>query len=141
MGPIDKAVEDIKLQEPGEQLSYRKVAAKHGVDRSTLARRCKGIQAPMAAKAINQQKLSPQQELELVRYIEDLTKRGLPPTREMIRNFASHVAKERLSESWVTRFINRHKVHLISRWVIGMDRKRHQADSEAKYKLYFNLLH
>ncbi|RYN63441.1 hypothetical protein AA0117_g12781 [Alternaria alternata] len=89
---------------------------------------------------MNQQKLSLQQEQELVRYTETLTERRIPPTREMIRNFASTIAKEPVSESWVTRFINPHSVHLVSRWATSMDRNRHQADSGAKYSLYFNLL-
>jgi hypothetical protein len=67
----------------------------------------------------------PQQELELVAYREELTKRALPPTRAMIRNFASEVAEERVSESWVTRFINRNKDDLVSKWTTSMDRNRH----------------
>ena len=85
-------------------------------------------------------KLNLQQELEHVEYINILTKRGLPLTRKMIQNFASCVAKEAMGEGWVTRFINRHKDHLISHWTAGMDRNRHQADSEANYSLYFDLL-
>ncbi|KAF1970337.1 hypothetical protein BU23DRAFT_556807, partial [Bimuria novae-zelandiae CBS 107.79] len=49
------------------------VAEKHGVDWSTLGRRWRG-------------------ELELVRYITKLNKQGLPPTREIIRNFLLEVA-------------------------------------------------
>jgi hypothetical protein len=89
----------------------------------------------------NNRLLRPQQELELVQYIEQLTKRGLPRTREMIQNFSSSVAKRELSKSRVTRFINRHRIHLISRWTTAMDRKRHLADSESEYCLYFKLLH
>jgi hypothetical protein len=59
----------------------------------------------------------------------------------MVRNFSSEVAHQQLSESWVTRFINRHKIHLISKWTSAMDRTRHLADSESKYRLYFELLH
>ena len=58
----------------------------------------------------------------------------------MIRNFASAVAKEPVSESWVTRFINKHTIHLISLYSTGMDSDRHNADSYSKYKLYFDLL-
>jgi hypothetical protein len=50
------------------------------------------------------------------------------------------VAHRQLSETWVTRFINRHSIHLISRWSTGIDSVRHQADSGYKYKLYFDLL-
>jgi hypothetical protein len=59
----------------------------------------------------------------------------------MIRNFSSGVAHQQLSESWVTRFINRHKIHLISKWTSAMDCSRHLADSESKYRPYFELLH
>jgi hypothetical protein len=58
----------------------------------------------------------------------------------MIQNFASSVAKEPVNKSWVTRFINNNSVHLISQYSTGMDANRHNADSYAKYKLYFNLL-
>ncbi|KAF1363885.1 hypothetical protein EJ07DRAFT_41902, partial [Lizonia empirigonia] len=59
----------------------------------------------------------------------------------MIRNFSSEVARQQLSESWVTRFINRHEIHLISKWTTAMDRTRHLVDSESKYRLYLELLH
>jgi hypothetical protein len=59
----------------------------------------------------------------------------------MINSFASQVAHRQLSEAWVTRFINRHSIHLISRWSTGIDRVRHQADSGYKYKLYFDLFY
>ncbi|KAF2622344.1 hypothetical protein BU25DRAFT_309911, partial [Macroventuria anomochaeta] len=65
---------------------------------------------------IAQQKLTPHQEDELVKYIEELTARRLPPTREMIANFASSIATEPVSKSWVTRFINNHSIHLISQY-------------------------
>jgi hypothetical protein len=141
MGAIEDAIAEIESLEPGEQFSYTKIAAKHSIDRSTLCRRHQGSQAPRAAQAINRQKLSPQQELELVQYIKQLTERRTPPTRDMIQNFASAIVKNSVSESWVTRFINRHHIELISRWTTGMDRNRHQADSGGKYKLYFDLLH
>ncbi|KAF1939347.1 hypothetical protein EJ02DRAFT_352497, partial [Clathrospora elynae] len=51
------------------------------------------------------------------------------------------VAKEPVEEGWVPCFINRNNRHLISQWTARMDRVRHNADLEAKYKLYLNLLH
>jgi transcriptional regulator GlxA family with amidase domain len=61
MEPIQAAVEEMKAHGEEEQLSYIQVAEKHNVSRHTLARRCRGIQAPVQAKAINQQRLNPQQ--------------------------------------------------------------------------------
>jgi hypothetical protein len=58
--------------------------------------------------------VSSQQELELVQYIEDITKQGLPPTSDMVRDFAPEVALKELGSSWVARFVKRHEIHLIS---------------------------
>jgi hypothetical protein len=45
-----------------------------------------------------------------------------------------------VSESWVTRFISKYSIDLISQYSTGIDANRHNANSYAKYKLYFNLL-
>jgi hypothetical protein len=140
MAPIDDAIEDLKSRDPGEQFTLKEVAEKYGVNRSTLGRRWKGVTVSQEAGYAQQQALNPQQEDELVVYIKGLTRQGLPPTREMIISFASQVAHQQLSESWVTRFINRHSIYLISRWSTGIDNVRYQADSGYKYKLYFDLL-
>jgi hypothetical protein len=140
MTPIEDALAEIESLRPKESPNYTRIANKFGVVRSTLTRRHQAATQPHAAKAINQRKLNNQQERELVRYIEGLTKRGLPPTRTLIQNFASNVAKSPVSKSWVTRFLNQNSIHLISKWTVGMDRNRHQADSGAKYSLYFDLL-
>jgi hypothetical protein len=85
--------------------------------------------------------LSPQQELELVKYIEGLSTVGLSPTRAMIRNFGTFIAKKPCSERWVSRFLKRNSDNLTIKFSKGMDRNRHLADSGDKYKLYFELLH
>ncbi|KAF1922585.1 uncharacterized protein M421DRAFT_426783, partial [Didymella exigua CBS 183.55] len=117
-----------------------KIAEKHGIVQSTLTRTWRGETRLHKEKVLAQQKLTLQQEEELVRYIEELTARHIPPTREMIANFASAVAQEPVSESWVTCFINKYSIHLISQYLTGIDANRHNADSYTKYKLYFNLL-
>jgi hypothetical protein len=99
MDLILSAIEFLKSRELGEHFSYIKVAAQFGVNRSTLSRRHQRVIEPLNVKNSNQQALRPQQELELVQYIEKLTKRGLLPTREMIKNFASSIAHQQVSES------------------------------------------
>jgi hypothetical protein len=141
MDPIDEAIAAIESREPGEKLIYRHYADYFSVNVRTLARRHQGCQSSRATQYFNQLKLTPQQEEELVLYIGDLTKRGLPPIRAMIRNFASTIAHERVSEAWVTRFQHRHHNALISKYTTAMDATRHAADSHFKYKLYFDLLH
>jgi hypothetical protein len=80
----------------------------------------------MEAQKLDLRKLNPQQEVKLVKYIEDLTGRLLQPTREMVRNFACSIAKQNLSMSWVTRFLNQNKINLATHWTTGMDRDRTQ---------------
>ena len=138
MDPIQEAIEDIELRAPGTSFSYNKIATKYKIDRRTLARRHQGITQPRRIKHLS---LNPQHEKELVEYIKTLSERRTPPTRTMISNFASSLVGRKVSESWVTRFLNRNSTHLISRWQTGMDRNRHKADSGAKYSLYLKLLH
>jgi hypothetical protein len=141
MGSISKAIEAMRLRELGDNTPVSKYATKYSVDQTTLRRRWKGVQAPRELKDMAQQNLSPQQELGLVEYIKELTDLGIPPTRDMIQNFGSAVAERDLSESWVQRFIERNRNHLISRWSTGLDRNRHQADTLDKYDDWFDLIH
>jgi hypothetical protein len=50
---IQGAIEDIESLDPGETFSYREIAAKHDVDRTTLSRRHQGLQATREAKELN----------------------------------------------------------------------------------------
>jgi hypothetical protein len=59
----------------------------------------------------------------------------------MLRNFAGTIANREVSESWVTRFLQRHDAQLVTKWSAEIDRNRHQADSHERNKLYFYLLH
>jgi hypothetical protein len=65
----------------------------------------------------------------------------LPPTRSMLKNFATAVTKWEISDSWVDWFLHCHANKLTTKWTTEIDCKRHLANSQRKYKLYFNLLH
>ena len=80
------------------------------------------------------------QEKELVLYIDGLYIRGLPPSRAMIRNFASEIAGRQAGLNWVDRFVARHEIDLLSKWATSIDNARKRADSTLKYGLYFELL-
>ena len=88
-------------------LAIAKSQKKLGVSQAMLARRHRGVQADRAGGGQKHQNLNPQQEQELVNYIEGLPKRGLPPTREMVRNFGSSVAGRECSKRWVSLFLER----------------------------------
>ncbi|KAF2625781.1 hypothetical protein BU25DRAFT_345430, partial [Macroventuria anomochaeta] len=83
-------------------------AEAYGVPQSTLQERINGCQ-PNAIAHQQPQQLTPEQEQFLhVKYIKGLTEQHLPPTRQMIQNFATEIAGDEVSESWVTCFLNRH---------------------------------
>jgi hypothetical protein len=98
MAPIDDALAALESREEGASFSFRQVAKNFGCSRTTLARRHWGLARPRAEVSADQPLLSPQQEAELVRCIKGSTRRGLPPTRSMVRNFAGEVAKREVGE-------------------------------------------
>jgi hypothetical protein len=115
MAAMEAALASIESLDEGENFTYPDVAKIYNVDRSTLSRRHRKVQAPKAEQAINQRLLSPHQEEELVRYIIRLTERGLPPTREMITNFARKVGRKEVGKGWMDRFVARNKDQLITK--------------------------
>jgi transposase-like protein len=84
MNSIKAALAAIESLEPREKLVYAQIARKYGVEPTTLARRHKGASTSFDTRFQNQQALHLQQEQELLLYIKQLTRRGLPPTRAII---------------------------------------------------------
>src|SRR5262245_26819128 len=140
MAGIEAAIAALESLDIGEKPNYSKIAAQYGVDRSTLSRRHRGVTRSAAEKHENDRLLNTRQEYDLLQYIKKLNTRGLPPSREMIRNFASEIARKPAGKCWADRYIARHQNQLISHWTTGIDSTRHQADSAFKYSLYFELL-
>jgi hypothetical protein len=140
MEPIDAALAAIETLEPREKLVYTQIAKRFGVNRVTLARRHQGLTTSRAIRYQNQQALHPQQEKELIEYIDRVSKQGLPPDRNLVRRFASELAQKEIGYHWVDRFVQRYPDLLKPKLVTTIDRNCHKADSELKYKLYFELL-
>ncbi|KAF1963953.1 hypothetical protein BU23DRAFT_585809 [Bimuria novae-zelandiae CBS 107.79] len=119
MPAIDEAIAYIDSLALGEKFEYVKVAKIYSANRITLSRRHQRVQRPRVTKDSNQCTLSPHQEAKLVRYIKELTKQRLPPTRSIIRNFISKLATKDAP---------------------AIDSIRHNANLVTKYSLYFDLL-
>ena len=94
MDPIDAAVEALKSLEPGERPNISQVAREYGVERSRLSKRYRGVQGTYASRAEKKRLLNNTQEKQLLQYIDKLCVQGLPPTKEMIRNFAPEIAQQ-----------------------------------------------
>ncbi|PVH90299.1 hypothetical protein DM02DRAFT_470792, partial [Periconia macrospinosa] len=76
MRPIDKALNDLASQDKPD---YASIADKYGVHRSTLSRRHRKITTSREIATANfKSLLTPQQEKELVEYINKLSVFGLP---------------------------------------------------------------
>ena len=97
MDPISAAIAAIDVREPGDELSYRAALAIFSVNRDTLRRRHQGRTRSRAGAAEQRMLLNPQQEIQLVRYIEKLSARSIPPTRAIIKNYALALAKWEVS--------------------------------------------
>jgi hypothetical protein len=134
MEAIDKAIADLEAHGPVVKGQLTETAKKYGVNRSTLGRRWRGETSSKKEGYEQRCALTPQQELELVKYIEEQGVKGLAPTRQMVQNFASKIAQTPLSSRWVSRFLNRHQPDLISKYTTGMDRNRHLANLGVKYR-------
>lgn len=114
MPGLSDALVEVNAMNPGEKLVYTHIAREHSVSRTTLSRAHWGVQASRHVDVFSSRKLNDQQEDDMTKYIEKLTARHVPSTRGMVRNFASTLAHGRVPESWVTRFLHRHRNQLTS---------------------------
>lgn len=134
MGSIDAALAAL---ESGESENIAEIARNYDVDRTTLWRRYRGITESRAVRDAQQQLLTEQEESELVEYINELTNKGLPPTHQMVRNFAAEIAKSVPGKNWVERFLQRHIEELLSSYLEGLDLSRKKSENYEGYQQYF----
>ncbi|KAF2621069.1 hypothetical protein BU25DRAFT_355167 [Macroventuria anomochaeta] len=140
MEPINAALAAIESLKSGEKLVYMQIAKRFGVNRITLARQHQGLTTSCAICYQNQQALHLQQEIELIEYINQVSKQGLPPDRNLVQRLASQLVQNELGYHWIDCFVQRYPGLLKPKLVTTMDHNCHRADSELKYKLYFKLL-
>ena len=98
MALIEVALADLALK---DSPNYAATAKKNfNVNRSTLSRRHRGITASVKESKQTTSIHSNQQEKELIRYINKLTERGIPPTNAMIRVFAHNISGKQPGKNW-----------------------------------------
>jgi hypothetical protein len=137
MAPIDLALEELRSLKPGEKVNITKIAEKYGVNRSTLSRRFNGVTRSKQAHYNNQQFLNDEQSNTLVKWVNRLTERGLPPTRQTLANLAKDITGVEPGKNWPGRWLKKHSHELIYRFSSGLDIDRQRADSASKYEKYF----
>jgi hypothetical protein len=73
MSPIQDAIKEIESRAPGASFPYRALAKKYDISRNTLARKHWGLTDSYAGAASARANLALEQELELVKYIEQFS--------------------------------------------------------------------
>lgn len=140
MASYELALEALRSTPPGETPNISLVARTYGVNQSNLSKRYRGVTGSKEAQYNNQRLLSKEQSRELIKYINLLTERGLPPTNSMLANFAKDICGKEPGKNWASRWIKAHSDKVISRYSKGLDSDRKKADSTWKYTLYFELI-
>jgi transposase-like protein len=131
MGDLEAALASLALS---DSVNYVQTAKEYGVDETTLRRRHQGKQVSRHTAAFESKSLlTDAQEQVLISHIKRLTERGIPPTPQMVRNFAAEIGKERPGKNWVYKFVKRYPQELDSRYLKGFDFSRKHADRLESY--------
>jgi predicted GTPase len=139
----DEAQYELALADLAKQdkPNIKATAEKYNVKRTTLYNRWSGKSASrVTANSLYHQCLTNAQESVLIRQINFLTNRGLPPTSRIVRNMAEEIAQRRVGKNWVSEFVKRHEKDLLSRYLQAMDRDRKAAEYAPLFKAFYELV-
>ncbi|EED17281.1 DNA helicase, putative [Talaromyces stipitatus ATCC 10500] len=140
MDKYELALEALHSLKPGEKRNVALIARTYGVDPSNLRKRFRKVTGPKEAQYNNQRLLNEGQSQALIRWINHLTEKGLPPTNSMLANFARDICGRKPGKNWASRWLKSHSDQVISHYSTGLDMDRKNADKAWKYALYFELL-
>ena len=147
---ISRAVEDYRaeLSKPDPQKGARTIAKEHGIEKSykTIINRYNNGRSIQEAHE-DQQKLTAAEEAVLIDFLQQSADRGFPQSRHNITQYANLIRKNRLGEdceklgdTWVTRFLDRHRDILQMHWSRPLDTQRAQSMNPEAKKRWFELL-
>ena len=135
---LEAALENLTIQ---DVTNIRGTARNFGVVESTLRRRFKGqTVSRQEADSMYRQSLTDAQEETLIRQINILTDRGIPPRPTMVKNFAEEVIKDSVGKNWTTDFVRRHKDQLKSLYLKNLDKNRLQSEYLPIFKQFYDLV-
>jgi hypothetical protein len=131
-----------------ERKGARKIAEEHGIKKQwrTIINQYNGGRSAQEAHEA-QQKLTPSEEEVLVNFLNESANRGFPQTLRNIENYANMIRRNRIGpdcelvgESWVGRFLDRHREILQTHWSKPLDTQRARAMNPEAKKKWFELL-
>jgi hypothetical protein len=104
---------------------------------TTIARRSKRQIQPREHYREQCGLLSKHQERELLKQINELTRKGLPPNHQNFRFFAQNICGTLPGKNWPAQFVDRHRDILDSDFLTGFDIGRKKADNSWLIQKYF----
>ena len=97
------------------KLNYSEAARKFKLDRMTLQRRYTGkTGSPQEENSKYRQLLNDVEEDTLLRYVDGLANRRIPPTHQIVRNLAEEILGGPVGDHWPKRFVKRHQNRVCS---------------------------
>jgi hypothetical protein len=124
-----------------EAPNYAEIARKYNLDRSTLSRRYRGKTTSREDyQSQVHQCLTNAQERVLIHQINRLTERNLPPTSQMVKNFAEEMIGRAVGKNWVNQFVKRHQSELKSLYLRNIDNQRIKGEYGPIYQLFYDLV-
>ena len=135
---MELALADLNRQ---DKPNFLGTAKKYGLVGSTLRRRYQGkTMSRVAANSEYRQNLTFAQEEVLIGQINRLTDRGLPPTNQMVRNFAEEILNRPIGKNWAGDFVKRYKGRLTSLYLHTIDKDRINAEYAPMFKQFYDLV-
>ena len=124
-----------------EKPNFTAVAKATGLKPSTLLKRYKGISVfKQQSISETRQRLNAAQEDELLRHIDALTDKFIPPTTQIVKNLAEEILHAEVGKNWPARFVKRHKDRFCSIYLHPIDNKRASAENPATFKHFYSLM-
>lgn len=124
-----------------EKPNLTAVAKKFGLNRSTLSKRYKGISvSKQQSISETRQRLNEVQEDEILRHIDALTNKFIPPTTQIVKNLAEEILHAEVGKNWPARFVKRHQDRLCRVYLRPIDNKRASAENPATFKHFYSLV-
>ena len=135
-GRISKAVDAIRR---GEFSDYTKAADHFKCSRSAVSRRVQGLtKTRQEANSFWHQCLTIEQEEVLIRRINHLTDRAIPPTSHIVKNLAEEIRGAPVGKNWVGQFVKRYSIRLKSLYLRNIDNLRAGAEYAPMFQLFFS---
>ena len=135
---LEAALDSLTLQDVP---NFRRTAREYGTVESTLRRRYKGQTVSRhEASSLYRRKLTDAQEDSLIRQINILTDRGIPPTPTMVRNFVEEIVKGPVGKNWTSDFVRRHNDQLKSLYLKNLDKNRVASEYLPIFKQFYDLV-